>query len=118
MTALVLLLAALPLAGTAVALLGAHSRVAGYTAVAGACGSLALAIWLLVYIGDHKSLSGLSGFVLCRRNERILLVHRRRRGVARIARLSGLHSGRRGFGMAELLSGANVLRVSSAPSPR
>jgi hydrogenase-4 component F len=63
MTALVIVLAALPLTATVAALAGAHARLAGYTAIAAACGSLALAIWLLVYVGDHHSLSAVSGFV-------------------------------------------------------
>lgn len=63
MTALVILLAVLPLAATVAALLGAHARLAGYAAIAGASGSLALTVWLLIYIGDHHPLTALSGFV-------------------------------------------------------
>jgi len=63
MTALVIVLAALPLATTAAALAGARARLAGYTAIVAACGSLVLAIWLLGYIGAHHSLTALAGFV-------------------------------------------------------
>ncbi|ORA85450.1 hypothetical protein BST29_00900 [Mycobacterium malmoense] len=63
MTALVVLIALLPLATTATAIAGAKARVAGYTAIAAGCGSLGLSIWLLLWIGGHRVLSALSGFV-------------------------------------------------------
>lgn len=63
MIALVIVLAVLPLATTLASLAGAHARLAGYVAVAAASGSLGLTIWLLVWIGDHRALSALSGFV-------------------------------------------------------
>ena len=63
MTTLVVLLALLPLATTSAAIAGAHARMAGYVAVAAACGSLGLSIWLLCWIADHRVLSALSGFV-------------------------------------------------------
>jgi hydrogenase-4 component F len=62
-TTLAILLAVLPLAATVTALGGAHSRVAGYTAIAAASGSLGLSVWLLIYIGKHHSFTALSGFV-------------------------------------------------------
>jgi hydrogenase-4 component F len=63
MTALVLLLALLPLVTTVAAVAGAHARLAGYIAIAAACGSLGLSIWLLVWIHGNQALSALSGFV-------------------------------------------------------
>jgi hydrogenase-4 component F len=63
MTTLIIILAVLPLAGTVAAIIGVHARLAGYIAIAAASGSLALAIWLLAYIGQHRSFTALAGFV-------------------------------------------------------
>jgi len=63
MTALVIVLAVLPLLTTVVAVAGAHARLAGYTSIAAACGSFGLTVWLLVYIADHHSLTAASGFI-------------------------------------------------------
>ncbi|BBZ50209.1 hypothetical protein H7H82_14565 [Mycobacterium heidelbergense] len=63
MMTLVIVLAVLPLATTLAAIAGANARLAGYAAVAAACGSLALSIRLVFWIGDHHVLSALSGFI-------------------------------------------------------
>jgi hydrogenase-4 component F len=63
MTTLVIVIAVLPLAGTVAAIIGVHARLSGYIAIAAASGSLALAIWLLAYIGQHRSFTALAGFV-------------------------------------------------------
>lgn len=63
MTAIVVLLAALPLATSAAAIAGAKARLAGYVAIGATCGSFGLSVWLLWWISHHHVVSALSGFV-------------------------------------------------------
>ncbi|HVA61734.1 MAG TPA: proton-conducting transporter membrane subunit [Mycobacteriales bacterium] len=63
MTAYIVGLAALPLAGTLAALLGARARGAGYTAIGASIVSFALSIGLLVRIVEHGPFLALNGFV-------------------------------------------------------
>ncbi|MEB4211199.1 proton-conducting transporter membrane subunit [Mycobacterium sp. 94-17] len=63
MSPLVVLLAALPLATSSVAVAGAKARLAGYVAIGAACGSLGLSVWLLLWIHHHHVVSALSGFI-------------------------------------------------------
>lgn len=63
MTGLTFAVALLPLAGTVAGLLGVRARPAGYAAIAGAVGSLACAIALLVEVNTHHAFTALAGFV-------------------------------------------------------
>ncbi|MHB2023202.1 MAG: proton-conducting transporter transmembrane domain-containing protein [Mycobacteriales bacterium] len=63
MTAYIIGLAALPLAGTLAALLGAHARGAGYAAIGAALVSFALSIGLLARTLGRGSVLALNGFV-------------------------------------------------------
>src|SRR5215467_4297361 len=63
MTAYLITLAALPLAGTIAALVGARARAAGYAAIAGAVGSLILSVVVVARVVGHGPHEALSGFV-------------------------------------------------------
>lgn len=63
MTALLVVLAALPLAGTVAAIAGARARAAGLAAVGGATGSLTLATILLARVITGAPRSALAGFI-------------------------------------------------------
>ena len=59
----VALIAGFPLAGTLAAAGGARARGAGYAAIAGAAGSLALVVSLMVHVLSRGPVSAVSGFV-------------------------------------------------------
>jgi hydrogenase-4 component F len=63
MTALVALVALLPLAGGAAALAGARARVAGWATVAGAAGALGVAVALAVRVVTGAPARGLGGYL-------------------------------------------------------
>jgi hydrogenase-4 component F len=63
MTALVIVLAASPLAGTVAALLRARAKGAGYAAVASSVVSLSLAIAVLMHTTNSGAFTALNGFV-------------------------------------------------------
>lgn len=63
MTAVVVVLAALPFAATVAAIAGAHARLCGYLAIAASLGSVALSVRLLIHITAGHTVTAWSGFV-------------------------------------------------------